>query len=65
MPRRPEASTESQTATIRLIMIFILGGKARGGAGLWCVVGAIYGGSKAIEWRALEVLGALCGGHGS
>jgi hypothetical protein len=24
MPRRPEASTESQTAAIRLIMIFIL-----------------------------------------
>jgi hypothetical protein len=27
MPRRPDASTESQTATIRLIMIFILGVK--------------------------------------
>jgi hypothetical protein len=50
MPRRPEASTESQTATIRLIMIFILGGKARGGAGLWCVVGAIYGGSEEMVW---------------
>ena len=38
--------------------------EARGGAGFGFLV-ATYGGSKAVEWRALEVLGALCGGHGS
>lgn len=39
--------------------------EARGGAGLWLVLAANYGGSKEMAWRALEVLGALCSGHGS
>jgi hypothetical protein len=38
--------------------------EARGGAGLWFVVAAIYGGSEEMVWREAYGLDALCGGHG-